>query len=145
MCCTQPQSARRRGRHAPGEPLVGVVLVGRGGELLVPHRIGRHQVEPPQAPVALGERGPVHRVAEGDLGLHVVQEGVHAGHGERGRVDLLAEQPQRCHAGREPQPPVRPLPLGLQQPQVALDEQSRRAAAGVVDGHAGLGVEDASP
>ena len=82
MCWIQPQSAEDEGGTAPLEPLVGVVLVGRGGELLVPHRIGRHQVELPEPAVPLGERGPVHRVAQGDLGLHVVQEGVHPGHGE---------------------------------------------------------------
>ena len=30
-----------------------------------------------------------------DLGLHVVDEGVHAGHGEGGGVDLLAVELQR--------------------------------------------------
>ena len=43
--------------------------------------------------------------------------------------------------GGSSQPPVRPLALGLQQPQVALDEQPARAAAGVVDRHARLGVQ----
>jgi len=35
----------RRGGHSPTEPFVGVVLVERRVELLVPHRVGRHQVE----------------------------------------------------------------------------------------------------
>jgi len=33
----------------------------------------------------------VHRVPQGDLGLNVVDHGVHAGNRKGGRVDLLAE------------------------------------------------------
>jgi len=142
MCCIQPQSAEDEGGTPRLNRFVGVVLVGRGGELLVPHRIGRHQVELPQPAVSFGERGPVHRVAQGDLGLHVVQKGVHPGDGERGRVDLLAEKLERGHARRKAQPPVCLLSLRFQEPEVALDQQSRRTAAGVIDGHARLGVED---
>ena len=131
------------GRDAPAEAVVGVVLVHAGGEVLVPHGIGGHQVEPAQAAVLLGETGVAHGVAQGDLGVDVVDEGVHARHGEGGGVDLLPEDLERGDWWMASTlcPIVPGLPVGLQQPQVALDEQAARAAGGVVDGHARLRVQ----
>jgi hypothetical protein len=127
------------GRGAEDEAVVGVVLVDLRRKLLVPHRIGGHQVEAPQLAV-----GPAaHAVADLDVRLHVMDEGVHAGHGEGGRVDLLAVESERGDFGRQSAATITGLAVGFQQPKVALDQQPGRAAAGVVDLLAGLRLQDA--
>ena len=90
----------------------------------------------------LGEARVGHGVAQGNLGLHVVDESVHAGHCEGGGVDFLAEEFQRGDLGRELLRPVAFHAELLDQPQVGFDEQPRRAAVGVIDALAGLGIED---
>lgn len=72
-----------------------------------------------------------------------MNEGVHAGHGEDRGVDLLTVELQGGDAGGKRRTAVVADAVGLQEAQVALDEQAPGAAAGVTDGHPGLRVQDA--
>ena len=112
-----------RWRNSVVEPLVGVVLVDCGWELLVPHGIGRDQVEPLKMPTLIPEGGVVHRVPEGDLILHLVDCGVHLRHGERRGVYLLPIELQGSVVRGKLPVTVYLLPVGLKEPEVALDEK----------------------
>ena len=71
------------------------MLIGGGGKALVPHRIGYHDVKLPQPSVCVLKGRAGHSIAQGDFCFHVVDEGVHAGHGESGGIGLLAVKFQR--------------------------------------------------
>jgi hypothetical protein len=124
-----------RWRNPVVEPLVGVVLVDGGWKLLVPHGIGRDQVEPLKMPALIPEGGVVHRIPEGDLILHLVDGGVHPRHGERRWVNLLPVELQGSVAGGKLPVTVCLLPVGLKEPEVALDEKPGRSAAGIIRLH----------
>jgi hypothetical protein len=96
-----------------------------------------------QAAVGVGEGGPVQGVGQGDLGLHVVDDGVHARHGELLGADVLAEEPERSDLGRQAHGAVLPHAVLFDQAQVRLDQEASRAAARIVDRLPGRGVEDA--
>lgn len=72
-----------------------------------------------------------------------MDEGIHLGDGEGGDLNFLAEELQRCDVRWQFEPPVFLFAFGLKQPQMALDEQSRRTATGIVDRVARFGIEDA--
>lgn len=129
--------ARAAGGGPGGEALdfVGVV-VGFGEPVLVPHGIGDDAVEPTQSAQFVSELGVLEGVADLDLALHVVDDHVHAGHGPGvGDVFLAVE----LEGGDGALLALR----GLFHGDLALDEEAAGAAGGIVNGHAGLGLEDA--
>ncbi|OQB02246.1 MAG: hypothetical protein BWY25_00675 [Chloroflexi bacterium ADurb.Bin222] len=120
------------GRSAIGKAAIGIALVSGKGEILIPHRVGHHLVEAAQRAVAGDEGRAVHRIAQGDLGLHVVDKGVHARHGKGGWVDFLPVEVQRFVAGV--------AAVLLAEAQISLDEQAAGATGRIVDVIAGRGV-----
>jgi hypothetical protein len=124
------------GESGPGgEALefVGVV-VGFGEPVLVPHGIGDDPVEGAEFATLVAEFGVLEGVADLDPALHVVDDHVHIGHGPGvGDVFLAVELQRRGFFGLGP----------VFHGDLELHEEAAGAAAGVVDGHAGFGLEDA--
>ena len=115
--------------------LVGVVVLFL--ELgLVPHGIGHHPVEGPEA-VARAELGLAEGVADLDLSLHVVDDHVHVRHGPGAGLILLPIEPRGGEglAGAK-------IHLLLEH-QFTLNKQAGGTAAGVIDVHAWFGIHDA--
>ena len=102
---------------------------------LVPHRVGHHAVEGLEA-VPFAELGLAEGIADLNLALHVMDNHIHVRHRPcAGFVFLTVEFGRRERLARAE------IHLFLQD-QLALDEQSGRAAAGIVDIHPRLGVHD---
>ena len=88
------------GRAAARAETVERVVGEQGGaERLVPHRVGDHDVVPGDAAGRGLELRVEHGVAARDFDLHVVDDGVHVGHGVAFGLQLLAAQLER-HAAR---------------------------------------------
>ena len=103
---------------------------------LVPHRIGDNPIKCLEA-IALAELRLAECIADLNLALHVVDDHVHVGHSPGARLVLLAIELQRrvlfFLRGRH----------FFIQHEIALNEQTGGATAGVVDVHARLRVHDA--
>ena len=99
---------------------------------LIPHRIRDHAVEDLEA-IGLAELGFAQGVADLDLAFHVVDDHVHVRHRPGARLVFLAIEPGRRERLARGQ-----VHFFLQN-QLTLDEQTRRAAARIVDIHPGSG------
>ena len=111
-----------------------VVVVGLGEPVLVPHGIGDNAVEGAELALFVAELGVFEGVADFDLPLHVVDNHIHVGHGPGFGGELLAEEFQRGDGALF-------TPGKFLHGDLAFDEEAAGAAGGVVDFHAGLGLE----
>lgn len=100
--------------------------------MLVPHGIGNGIANPSQPTAGVLERRPRHLFAQGILRLHVVGEGVHAGHGEGRAISFLTVALQWRYVGWQVPGAVLALAACLHQGKVALDEQATKTAGGVI-------------
>lgn len=113
------------GRKAEAEPIVSVVLEHLLAEILVPHGIGRDQVKFSEQATRCGKGRADHAVAQSDVGFfHIVDKGVHPGHGKGGGENLLTIRMQRRG--------ILTLKFFFE-PQEALDQQAARTSAGIAD------------
>ena len=112
---------------------VGVVI-GLGVPVLVPHGIGHDAIEGAEFAAPVPEFGVLEGVADLDLALHVVDDHVHVGHGPGIGDVFLAVELERCRLFR-----LGPVFHG----DFELYEEAPGTTAGIVDGHAGLGLKHA--
>lgn len=126
------------GKAGPGGKTVEfvVVVVGLGEPVLVPHGISDDAVEAAELALLVAEFGVLEGVADLDLAFHVMDDHVHVGHGPGLGGEFLAEQFQGGDGAF--------LAFGVfLHGDLAFHEQAAGAAGGVVDFHAGLGLEHA--
>jgi hypothetical protein len=71
------------------EPVVGINLVHFLVEILVPHRVYRHDIEMRKRALADKKCRALHRIPECDLRLQIVDERIHLCHRKRGVLVLL--------------------------------------------------------
>ncbi len=152
------------GEAGPGGEAVEfvVVVVGFGVFALIPHGVGDDAVEGAELALFVAESGVPEGVADLDLALHVVDDHVHVGHGPSFGDVFLTKQLQRSAGfltrvrvffslSRVRKPALLFVRVFIYISRVgkpallfdlAFHEEAAGAATGVVDFHAGPGLDD---